>query len=83
MELTLAIVESCTDDGCRVKILEDDSSIETNFSAPVRDHRIRIRPGQLVAVDTSKEIPETVWRWVRTTVQGFAGDRVLVGNRHP
>jgi hypothetical protein len=80
MDLKLAMVESCTDDGCRVTLLGDERSVETRYSAPVRDHCIRIRPGQLVAVDTCTETPETVWRWVRTTVRGIDGDRVLVGD---
>ena len=79
MKMTLAIVESCTPVGSRVRVVSSDQVIETRYSAPVLENRIRIRPGQLVAVDTSKKTPETVWRWVRTRVHQVEGGRALAG----
>ena len=79
MKMRLAVVKSCTGSGCRVRFVESDRVVETRYSAPVLKHRIEIRPGELVAVDTSKKTPETVWRWVRTRVHQVEGGHALVG----
>lgn len=79
MKMTLAVVESCTATGCRVRLVKSDQAVETRYSAPVLKYRIQIRPGQLVAVDTSKKSPETVWRWARSKVHQVEGGRALLG----
>jgi hypothetical protein len=67
MNLELAVTASCTDMGCRVKLIESGEVVETKYSDLVQD-RIRIEPKQLVALDTSLHVPEIVWRWVRAKV---------------
>lgn len=67
MNLELAVTVSCTDMGCQVKLISNDEVIETKYSKLVHD-RIRIEPQQLVAIDTSLQIPEIIWRWVRAIV---------------
>ena len=67
MNLELAVTISCTNTGCQVKLVKSDEVIETKYSDLVHD-RIRIEPLQLVVVDTSLQIPEIIWRWVRAIV---------------
>jgi len=47
------------------------------YGAAVQD-RIKVRPGQLVAIDRAPQAPEVVWRWMTGTVEEVAGDRVAV-----
>ena len=63
MNLELAVTVNCTDTGCQVKLVKSDEFIETKYSDLVHD-RIRIEPQQLVAIDTSLQIPEIIWRWI-------------------
>jgi hypothetical protein len=85
MKLELAIVLACSDVGCRVKLLKDDASIKVRFSSLVQKHRIRIQPAHLVAVDTSADPPEIVWRWLRAAVIELGDDIVVVDDMegHP
>ena len=50
--------------------------METRYSALVQD-RVKIRPGQLVALDMEPLIPEVAWRWYRARVVQ-AGEREVV-----
>ncbi len=61
MELCWGIALSCATAGCRVQLLDGNQVIETRYAQPVQDN-IKIRPGQLVVVDQSVTLPETVWR---------------------
>jgi hypothetical protein len=67
MKLNLAITESCTDKACQVRSLNRGDVFEAKYSALVQI-RIKIQSQQLVAIDTSQQIPEIMWRWVRATV---------------
>lgn len=84
MKLELAIVLACSDAGCHVKLLEDDAPIKVRFSSLVQN-RIRIQPAQLVAVDTSANPPEIVWRWLRAAVIELDTEVVIVDDMqgHP
>ena len=62
MRLELATVISCGPDGCLVTPLADGPAIETRYSDLVKD-RVKIRPGQLVAIDQDPPVPEIAWRW--------------------
>ena len=62
MELELGIVESCDGCGCRVRLLGQAGTLSVTYSAAVQD-RIRIRQGDLVAVNLAASLPEIVWRW--------------------
>ena len=78
MNLELGIVENCQPDGCSVRFLGEETTRKVVFSALVKD-RIRIRPGQLVAVDLEAKPAEIVWRWYRKTVQEVHGEDILFG----
>ena len=62
MHLELATVISCDPHGCRVTSVAGGQTYETRYSALVQD-RVKIRPGQLVAVDLDPAVPEVAWRW--------------------
>ena len=76
MTLSLAIAIACDSDGAEVEHLEDGARRRARWSAAVRD-TIKVRPGDLVAVDGS----EVVWRWWGGTVTAIA-DGVAVVERN-
>lgn len=67
MNLKLAVAEICGPEGCQVKMVSDGRSIAARYSALVLN-RVKIRPGQLVAVDLDPAEPEIAWRWHRGRV---------------
>ena len=67
MNLELALTKSCTDMDCMVKLLKSGDEIEAKYSALVQN-RIKIQPQQLVAIDTSLQTPEIIWRWINAIV---------------
>jgi hypothetical protein len=77
MRLELAVVVSCTENDCVVRSIQSDTQIDAEYSNKVRG-RIRIEPGQLVAITRETEPPLVVWRWVPVKVDEIAGDRVIV-----
>ena len=70
-ELSLAVARRCGPDGCDVEALLGGATYLAGYSAAVRD-RIRVRPGDLVAVDPAG--PHIVWRWWSGTVEAVATD---------
>ena len=80
LKLELAIAEICSPEGCQVNMIADGRSLAARYSALVQD-RIKIRPGQMVAVDLSPEYPEIVWRWYRTQVVEVTAEGVSVNDR--
>ena len=84
MKLELAIVLSCTKTGCRVVPMKSNSLIEVRYSSLVQD-RIMIQPEQMVALNTDKETPEIVWRWIRAAVIQVNADVIVVDDMqgHP
>lgn len=84
MNLELAIVQSCHDAGCRVRLVGQETQLETRYAEAVLN-RIRIRRGDLVVVDLAMDIPQLVWRWRRGEVlqpldEEPAPGHVLVGS---
>ena len=69
MDLQLAIASSCTSTGCQVQFLDSDLRVNADYSDPVRDHGIVIRPGDLVPVDRGSNPPQAVFRWARAEVE--------------
>lgn len=67
MNLQLAIAETCSPDGCQVKLLSDGSSLNATYLARMKG-RVFIHPGQLVAIDMASGAPVIVWRWHRMQV---------------
>lgn len=80
MQFELAIVITCDPDGCRVIPVDGDLSIKTRYSALVQD-RVKIRPGQLVAVDMEPAVPEVAWRWYRAQIVEPGVHLVIVQER--
>lgn len=76
MQLELAIVQSCTDTGCNVQLLDSREIIETIFSPTVIDYQIRIIPHQLVIVNRSANPPQLIWRWTRATITNLSGSEI-------
>ncbi len=67
MNLQLAIAETCSPDGCQVKLLSDGRSLDAIY-LPRMKGRVFVHPGQLVAIDMASNLPMIVWRWHRMKV---------------
>ena len=92
MHLELATVLSCDDEGCRVTpvaagpagagglAVASGSAFDTRYSALILN-RVKILPGQLVAVNMDPGVPEIAWRWYRTRVVENAGEYITVQER--
>jgi hypothetical protein len=80
MSFELATVISCSPSGCWVAPVDEGSAFETRYSKLVQD-RVKIRPGQLVAVDMEPAIPEVAWRWYRVQVVESGEGQVIVQER--
>ena len=78
MELALGVVRSCAADGCDVDPLAGGASWRAGYSDAVRD-RIRVRTGDLVAVDAAG--PTIVWRWWSGTVESTGADGTVTVSR--
>ncbi len=65
--MQLAIAEECSPDGCQVKMLSDGRSLNATY-LPRMKGRVIVHPGQLVALNMDKDIPEISWRWHRLKV---------------
>ncbi len=67
MNLQLAIAETCSPDGCQVRLLSDGRSLNATY-LPRMKGRVFVHPGQLVALDGTSNPPVIVWRWHRMKV---------------
>ncbi len=67
MNLQLAIAETCSPDGCQVKLLTDGRSLSATY-LPRMKGRVFVHPGQLVALDMASTPPVIAWRWHRMKV---------------
>ncbi len=67
MNLQLAIAETCSPDGCQVKLLSDGRSLDAIY-LPRMKGRVFVHPGQLVAIDMEPDSPMIMWRWHRVKV---------------
>lgn len=80
MDLSLATVLDCAPTGCQVQPLDAPAPLFAHYSRLVVG-RIRIQPGQLVALDRSGGAPEIVWRWFRGPVRMLADGFAVVDYR--
>lgn len=80
MQLELATVISCDSTGCRVAPVTGGPAFQTRYSRLVQD-RVRILPGQLVAVDREPAVPEVAWRWYRARMVEPGERQVIVQDR--
>lgn len=78
MHLRLALVTAARPSDCTLRWLDEPGELPARYSGAVQG-RIRIVPGQLVAVDTATE-PTVVWRWFRGPVIYRRDDHVVVDN---
>jgi hypothetical protein len=69
MQLELAIVQTCTSTGCRVRFLQGSRELDTRYSLQIIRYEVDIRPGDLVVVDTSVNPPCTVFCFARSQVE--------------
>lgn len=76
MNLQLAIAVTCNSDGCQVKLLSDGSSLKAPYIARMKG-RVIVHPGQLVALNMDKAVPEVTWRWHRLNVVEVRPDGVV------
>jgi hypothetical protein len=79
MKLTLAVTLECPPAECRVQLLDQAEPVTVHYSARVQA-RIKIWPGQLVALDTTPAIPEVVYRWHCVKVEQLKEDQILVSS---
>lgn len=77
MQLELAIARSCSPQALRVRIAGAPDDIDAVYGPRVLD-RIKIRPGDLIAVDLSANPPEAVWRWWHGEVGAIDGAEATV-----
>ncbi len=80
MNLQLAIAETCSPDGCQVKLLSDGRSLNATY-LPRMKGRVFVHPGQLVALDMESGEPMIVWRWHRVKVVTVQPGGALLDNR--
>lgn len=67
MNLQLAVADTCEADRCQVTLIDDGRSLTALYS-PAMINRMKIYPGQLVAIDMDAAQPEIAWRWHRARV---------------
>jgi len=79
MNLTLAIVSQSSPSDCALQLLDRPGELHAGYGPAVRG-RIRIVPGQLVAVDMAADRPSVMWRWFRGVVILRRDDHVVVDN---
>lgn len=83
MDLQLAVTLSCTKTGCQVQFLSSDARIDARYSEPMVDNEITVKPGDLVAVDTSITPPRVVFRWLHSQVGRAEGGHSLTVDGRP
>jgi hypothetical protein len=81
MDLVIATVLPCDATGCTVFYCGEPNTPQfVCYSAEVKD-RLRIRRGQLVAVDRATAPPEIKWRWFRGEVLELRPAGAVIGAR--
>jgi len=77
MQLELAVAAACEPTSCRVRLLDGQTVVEARYAKPVQD-RVKVRPGDMVAIDQGAEPPEVVWRWWYGVVERVEGERAVL-----
>jgi hypothetical protein len=67
LDLKLGIAESCSPDGCQVKLLSDGRSLNAVYLERMKG-KVFVHPGQLVALELSSGEAVIAWRWHRMKV---------------
>jgi hypothetical protein len=79
MNLRLALVTATRQADCTLRWLESSQELLASYSPAVQG-RIKLRPRQLVAVDTTTALPTVMWRWFRGVIVFQRDDHVVVDN---
>lgn len=77
MKLDLGTVLSCDAGGCRVRLCDGMETVGAVYGEKVLD-RIRVRSGDLVAVDIAADPPAIVGRWWHGTVREVGDQRATI-----
>jgi hypothetical protein len=80
LNLKLAIIDSCAEDGCQVKMVSDGRDLYARYSAMSKG-RVIMHPAQLVAVDFDAAPPELAWRWHRVQVAELTPTGAITDDR--
>ena len=80
MKFELATVISCSPGGCSVVPVAGGPAFDARYSDLILN-RVKIHPGQLVAVDLEPQVPEVAWRWYPARIVELSDDRVIVQER--
>jgi hypothetical protein len=80
MNLRLAVVIAARPTDCTLRWIDQPEELPARYSAAV-EGRIRICPGQLVAVDVDTAPPSVMWRWFRGVVI-YRRDAYVVVDNH-
>jgi hypothetical protein len=78
--LDFAIALACNESGCQVRPIGSQETLAASY-APEVLNKVKIRPGQLVAINRQAETPEIVWRWYCTVVTTPGQDELIVDDR--
>jgi hypothetical protein len=78
--LVFAVVMDCNPSGCRVRLTGSDEIREAGF-APEVFNKVKIRPGQLAAVNMAADPPEIVWRWYCARIVSATDTELVVDER--
>jgi hypothetical protein len=78
MNLQFAIALSCTETGCETQVLGETNSFHAEFSEPMIEHRIIVRPGDLLVVNRQGDFPQVVFRLVRFQVDRVVGGQIFI-----
>lgn len=78
MNLQLAIALLCTDKRCQVRLLDKGTCFDADYSEPVIEYRIVVRPGDLVAVIREPTPPQVVFRWSLVKVERVANEQIFI-----
>jgi hypothetical protein len=81
MRLALAVVVAVMPHTCDIRWLDSDEITTAQIAPAMHEHRIKLRPRQLVAVDMAAAPAQIVWRWFRGRVD-YQMDGYVVVNNH-
>jgi hypothetical protein len=77
LNLQLAVAETCESDRCQVTLIDDGRSLTALYSAQMIN-KMKIYPGQLVAINMDAAEPEIAWRWHRVRVREISAQAASV-----
>ena len=76
----LAVVISCSEQGCRVRPAQGPETLDVVYTARMKN-RVMIHPGQLLAINLQTHPPEILWRWYRMQIASFGAEDLVLDDR--